>query len=50
MFFGGKNAPFGPFELGDRWHVSVLPTLLVICRYIFSRTKTRESDKSLPRW
>jgi hypothetical protein len=18
MFFGGKNAPFGPFELGDR--------------------------------
>jgi hypothetical protein len=28
MFFGGKNAPFGPFELGDRWHLSVLPTLL----------------------
>ena len=27
--FGGKNALFVPFEPGDRWHVSVLPTLVL---------------------
>ncbi|HEX6108954.1 MAG TPA: hypothetical protein VFZ02_06025, partial [Ktedonobacteraceae bacterium] len=29
MFFGCKNAPFEPFEPDDRWHLSVLPTLVL---------------------
>jgi hypothetical protein len=29
MFFGCKNAPLVPFEPGDLWHVSVLPTLVL---------------------
>src|SRR5712692_3046348 len=29
MFIGCKHAPFGPFEPGDRWHLSVLPTLVL---------------------
>jgi len=29
MFVGCNRAPFVPFEPGDRWHLSVLPTLVL---------------------
>src|SRR5229473_761804 len=45
MFVGCNRAPFVPFEPGDRWHLSVLPTLLRSSCFALRQDERRRVDE-----